>query len=314
LKIFVLGKQASITHWLEDAVAAFRAEGHEVAVGLTRRPWLNAAFEEALSVQIVRRIARRIERFAPDLMLAIGGFHVPDPILEAIANLAVRAPLVGWVGDLFDESAKGAADRYDRVAYTDSGLLARHIEFGFAASALFLPHAVDPRSIGAMSPPGLRRPLMVFVGNPTPHREAVVGAIASSIALYGPAWKGKTGGAHKIHDGRIAKRKTLGHYMTHVAALNIRNEHHVLAGLNQRNFDPCLAGAAVVTDHQPDLERCFEPGYEVLSWRTTDELNGLYDRILRNPGWAAAIGQSGRRRVLAEHTYAARLQTLRAAL
>ena len=94
MKIFLLGKGASITHWLEDAAAAFAGEGHEVAMGLVRRPWLAAPLEAALAGPIAARLRRRIIRQAPDLILALGAFHVPAPILEAIerrdAELASR--------------------------------------------------------------------------------------------------------------------------------------------------------------------------------------------------------------------------------
>ncbi len=314
MKLFVLGRQNSITHWLEDAVAAFRREGHNVAVDFTRRPWLNAALEEALAEPIADRIARRVARFSPDLILVIGGYHIPAAILEAVATLASRAPLVGWVGDLFDDSARTAAIFYDHVAYTDSGLLGRHNALGFHAHALFLAHAVDPGSLTPAAVEAQRRPIMVFVGNPTAHREAVVSTLASPIAVWGPAWTAVGTVGHEVHAQRIAKRRVFTLYASHVAVLNIRNELNVLAGLNQRNFEPCLAGAAVVTDDQPDLVLCFEPDAEVLAWRTTDELNAVYERILKDPAWAAAIGEAGRRRVVAEHTYAARLQTLRGLL
>jgi len=314
LKIFLLGKQASITRWLEDAALAFRRGGHEVRVGLTRRPWLNLALEQALAAPLADRIARRVARFGPDLILVIGGYHIPAAMLDAIASLPSRAPLVGWVGDNFDDSAVAADASYDLVACTDSGLLARRDHRGFATPSLFLPHAVDPGAGQRLAPGSGRRTQMVFVGNPTPHRRAVVSALERPIVLYGPAWRRMPDVDHEIHGRRISKRRVFGLYAEHLAALNIRNEYNVLAGLNQRNFEPCLAGAAVVTDDQPDLSLCFEPGREVLAWRTTEELNALYAQVLSDPAWAAAVGKAGRRRVLADHTYAARLQSLRAAL
>jgi spore maturation protein CgeB len=68
----------------------------------------------------------------------------------------------------------------------------------------------------------------------------------------------------------------------------------------------------VVTDHQADLERCFEPGREVLAWLDLDQLNAMHARLIADPDYAADIGQAGRRRVLAEHTYSRRLEALAA--
>jgi hypothetical protein len=48
MKIFVLGKIGSVVHWAEDAVAGFRAAGHDVRFGVTRNPRLNKAIEQLL--------------------------------------------------------------------------------------------------------------------------------------------------------------------------------------------------------------------------------------------------------------------------
>jgi len=108
----------------------------------------------------------------------------------------------------------------------------------------------------------------------------------------------------------VAAASVHGLYASHLAALNVRNELNVLTGLNQRNFDPGLFGTAVVSDDQPDLGLCFEVGREVLSYRSVEELDAIYDRLLRNPKEARAIGEAGRRRVLGEHTYGHRIEAL----
>jgi spore maturation protein CgeB len=152
---------------------------------------------------------------------------------------------------------------------------------------------------------------MVFIANPTPHRREVVEAVREPLALYGPAWSAADGDHHEVHAGRLGSNALRPLYAGHLAALNIRNEFNVLSGLNQRNFDPCLAGTALLTDDQPDLPLCFKLGEEVAVWRDVEELNDLYARVLRDRAWAAALGERGRRRVLADHTYAARLEALK---
>lgn len=313
MRIFVLGKVASITHWLEDCVAAWRAEGHEVRVGATRNPRLALALETlALSPRIgspmARALAAAVRRFSPDLILAIGAYHVTPAVLEAISALRGRAPVIGWVGDIFSEEAGGAAGRLDAVAYTDTGLLARHQAFGFTSRAFYLPHAVNPHT----PPPAAagRRPMMVLIANPTPHRRAVVGALTAPMVLVGPAWTPFEGVAHQIDARRAAPGELAGLYAGHLAALGIRNELNVLDGLNQRNFDPCLFATPVVAEDQADLAACFDPGREVLVWRTPEELDAIYGRLRAFPDEAAAIGERARRRVLADHSYARRLETL----
>ncbi len=313
MKLFLLGKSGSVTHWLEDAAHAFGALGHTVSVGFVRRPWLPIAVETALAGAIGAALERRVRRERPDLILAIGAFHVPQPILEPIAASKGRAALVGWVGDAFEPSAADVANLYDLVGYTDSALAARHALTGLRAGTLFLPHAADPS--GDWPDQGRRRNArMAFVANPTPGRRSVVAAIRRPVTLYGPGWRTSDGPHHEIHPRRTRPSALRGIYGGYLAALNIRNERNVLAGLNQRNFDPCLSGAAVVTDDQPDLARCFEPGREVAVWRSPEELNAVHERLLADPAEAAALAERGRRRVLADHTYGARLEALRALL
>ena len=311
MKIFLIGKTGSLNHWLEDAAAALRGDGHQVRVGAVRRSWLNASLEAAMAEPLAASIATAAARFSPDLILAIGGFHVPEPFLERLAALPGRPPLAGWIGDLFDGPALRSARLYDIVAYTDTGLMARHRDLDFPSRALFLPHAANP---GTTPGPAQRERRMVFVANATPGRQGLVNALTSPISVYGPGWPANPEGRHQLHPGRVAHRRVGGLYARHLASLNVRNEFNVLTGLNQRSFDPCLSATPVVTDNQADLERCFEPGVEVIVYRDAEELNGAHDRLLGAPDEATRIGEAGRRRVLAHHTFAHRLATLAAAL
>lgn len=315
MRLFILGKRGSVTHWAEDAVAGFQAAGHDVRFGSFRLPGLHRSLEKLLLARHVGaplavRLGRAISQFSPDLILVITGYYAPLPILEHIAALPNRPPLVGWVGDKFSLDDRPAAALFDAVAYTDTGLLALHQELGFGARASFLPHAANTRLETGAEATGVRRPDMVFVANPTAYRLALVSQVRTPIQLYGPGWTRLPPTNHQIHPRRIGVDELGKIYRTHFAVLNARNERNVLVGLNQRHFDPYLARTPVVTDDQGDLPLCFEPGREMLVYRDADELNQQYARLQREPGLAAAVGEAGQRRVLAEHTYGHRLATL----
>lgn len=121
MRIALVGKAGSITHWLEDAAAAWRAEGHDVRLLFVRRPWLAEAVERTLAPLIAERLAAALGRFAPDLVLAIGAYHIPEPLLAAIDEARGEAPLVRWVGDAFDAAAAPLAGRWR----TQPGLYSR---------------------------------------------------------------------------------------------------------------------------------------------------------------------------------------------
>jgi hypothetical protein len=73
-------------------------------------------------------------------------------------------------------------------------------------------------------------------------------------------------------------------------------------------------GCCYLTQHNEDVEHAFEVGREVLTFRHAAEAASLVRRCVRHPDQARAIGQAARRRVLAEHTWAARLLELARAL
>jgi spore maturation protein CgeB len=223
-----------------------------------------------------------------------------------------RPPLVAWVGDRFTIADQAAADLFDAVAYTDSGLLTLHGDLGFTPAAMFLPHAVGALSDHGLPGREIRRNSVVFVANPTPHRLALVRRVSAPLQLYGPGWQQLHGTEHLIEARRVAPGELAAIYRSHLGVLNVRNELNVVDGLNQRHFDPYLAATPVVTDDQADLARCFESGREILVYRDADELNDIYARLRREPDLGAAIGEAGNRRVLAEHTYAHRLNALAA--
>ena len=315
MKIFVLGKLGSVVHWAEDSIAGFRAAGHDVRFGVTRNPRLNRSIEGLLVARWtgaprVTRIVRTITRFAPDLILAVAPYHMPLAILQQVAALPGRAPLLGWVGDAFSATDAPAATLLDAVAYTDSGMLASHRQFGWPTPASYLPHAANPRLDRGVADPLSRHRDMVFVANPTPHRRVLVAQIQTPMRLFGVGWTPSPATAHVIQARHIGIDELGAIYQSATAVLNVRNEHNVLNGLNQRHFDPYLAATPVVSDDLTDLARCFEPGTEVLVYQDAGELNDLYARLQRDPSFGTVIGERGRRRVLAEHTYAHRLATL----
>lgn len=80
--------------------------------------------------------------------------------------------------------------------------------------------------------------------------------------------------------------------------------------VNQRVFDVPAAGAFLITDHRRQMEELFDPGTEVVTYDTPDEVTDTLQRWLRDPEGRQAVASAARKRVLAEHTYAHRLQTL----
>jgi spore maturation protein CgeB len=69
-------------------------------------------------------------------------------------------------------------------------------------------------------------------------------------------------------------------------------------------------GCCYLTEDNQDVRTALEPGQEVLTFSTMREAARTLRALERHPEQAAEIGRAGRRRVLAEHTWAMRLQQL----
>jgi len=73
-------------------------------------------------------------------------------------------------------------------------------------------------------------------------------------------------------------------------------------------------GCCYLTQDSEDVQQAFELGREILTFRHVGEAASLVRQMVRHPEAARAMGRAGRRRVLAEHTWAARLPELASAL
>lgn len=86
------------------------------------------------------------------------------------------------------------------------------------------------------------------------------------------------------------------------------------AAVNQRVFDVPAAGGFLLTDYREQLAEVLEPGHEVICYRQPEEIPELVSFYLRHPAERRRLAQAAYKRVLAEHTYRQRVQTMLAHL
>ncbi|MDX9973748.1 MAG: glycosyltransferase [FCB group bacterium] len=82
--------------------------------------------------------------------------------------------------------------------------------------------------------------------------------------------------------------------------------------VNQRVFDCPAAGGFLITDAQPDIELLFEPGSEIMTYSSNEECRHLIRFFRGDPAIRREVVARARRRILAEHTYEHRLNTIAA--
>jgi spore maturation protein CgeB len=154
-----------------------------------------------------------------------------------------------------------------------------------------------------------------FLGNRLPDREKRVEDFFLDAAWRLPGRDFMLGGNGWGDKHLPPNVRTLGHVYTRdhnafnaspLAVLNIARDSMAATGWSPatRVFEACGAGACLMTDAWTGLEMFLKEGEEVLVARdgqdVADQLAAL------TPMRARAVGEAGRRRILAEHTYAIR--------
>lgn len=299
-------------------MVAFQRDGHEV-LGFSingQNPWqrLRLNWLERMDVKRVPEVLARyfdaeLRRWEPQLVVFVNVFWLPEELLYVARSIPSAPHLIGWVGDRFGAEQRDKAVLLDHIYFTDSGFAAEASGWDFGGNYSYLPLAADemfyhPGSVR-------RRAGMVFIGNMTGHREAVVRSLTQPIWIYGGSWKRmQQPTIHHVHSRRISVAQVAQHYAGFRASLNIMNELNVINGVNQRTFEPMASKALVLHDYVEDLGRCFDLGKEVLAYKDEDELNFLHERILGDLPFVEAVAEAGYRRVLGEHTYLHRVRQM----
>jgi spore maturation protein CgeB len=131
------------------------------------------------------------------------------------------------------------------------------------------------------------------------------------LSLYGsrpPSWSHPA--YRQAHTGKYIVREEKSRIFGE--ALACLNTFSLSEGdsLNCRAFEIAGAGGLQLIEFRRAIQDCFEPGKEVLTFGTFEELLAHLERARREPAAMKSIREAGARRALAEHTYRHRLEKL----
>lgn len=321
-------------HGYYDAVGhGLRTLGHEVDVVLYDERPLAAKVDHKLAIELPSRLgidrtaalrrrttartAAALAGRAPDLVLVIKGDEVDLDVLEPLRRPGV--PFVLWLQDELHRTTLDDDDlaRFDVVAsYSPldvAGLAAR----GRAASVV--PMAYDERIAPSLRHPSHPSHEVVFVGARYPSRAAVLEAlVAAGLPVmargraWSPAWTDRLRtfrlAAGSVPGGPDVDRATAGQlYLDAAIALNLHGTGH--DGFNPRTFEACGVGGLEMIDRD-DVAALYEPGVELLTFSSPEEVLEAWQRSEHDTGWSDEIRRRARARTLADHTYTHRARTL----
>jgi spore maturation protein CgeB len=92
---------------------------------------------------------------------------------------------------------------------------------------------------------------------------------------------------------------------------SVQKEQLVTGGdfINPRTFELCSCGAFQLVDKRTLMDEAFAQG-ELATFTSMDEMLSMIDLYLNNPEKRQMIAERGQKRVLKDHTYTVRMQTL----
>jgi spore maturation protein CgeB len=80
--------------------------------------------------------------------------------------------------------------------------------------------------------------------------------------------------------------------------------------VNQRVFDVPASCGFLLTDYRAQIADLFDPGREIATYRCIEELNEMIKKYLSDRQEANRITHAARKRILHEHTYVHRVQSM----
>lgn len=268
-----------------------------------------------------------------DMLIKASGVGVYDEWLEAeLPRLAAPDRLVAFwdvdapatlermradPGDAFREHVRG----YDLVLTYGGGppVIDAYLRSG-ARHCVPIYNAVDPETHHPVRADERYAGDLGFLGNRLPDREARVHEFFLEPARRSPGRRFVLGGSgwgehvalsdNVRHVGHVYTRDHNAFNCSPRAVLNVNRDSMARFGYSPptRVFEAAGAGACLVCDAWDGIDEFLAPGTEVLCVASGDELLELLPRL--DAATARAIGEAGRRRVLAHHTYAHRAREL----
>jgi spore maturation protein CgeB len=276
---------------------------------------------------------RCLERAAEaDIVVKASGVGVLDEFLEAeVARFDAGCLRVFW-----DVDAPATLERidanprdpmrehlpcYDLVLTYGGGqpVIDAYHALG-ARTCVPIYNALDPATHHPVAPDARFAGDLGFLGNRLPDREARVREFFLEPARRQPLRRFVLGGSGWHTGIELPGNVTaVGHVFTRDhnafncsprAVININRDSMARFGFSPptRVFEAAGAGACLLCDAWQGLEQFLEPGREVLVVHSGEDVDATLEAL--TPARARALGEAARRRVLAEHTYARRADTL----
>jgi spore maturation protein CgeB len=308
-----------------------QALGHHAIDIIANHPYLQTqwAREHGLSPTRKRRLLRRdhrdgwrqdvlmaqIEEFRPDVIYNMAMGTIPSSFLND-AKHRVGARVVGQFAETVTD-VMADLSAYDIILsslpnlvdyFTSLGARAAYFRLGFESTILDFFKRPQPRNevvfIGGLG--GVHSGASEVIEHAARFLPAlrVWGFGVDGFAANSPlrqAYQGKPLFGRTMYEELAASKVSINRHAVSVAG-NFAN--------NMRLYEVTGVGTALVTDQKANLPDIFEPGREVLTYATPDDLVNQVNLLLNDDDLRADVAAAGQRRTLQDHTFAYRMEEL----
>jgi len=286
-------------------------------------PWARVRVYSAAADSEVLTLMEEASRC--DLVIKCSGIGVFDELFDReVPALKGRGALVAfWDVDAPATLARLASNpldpfrslipQYDYILTYGGGdpVIKKYREFG-ARRCVPIYNALDPDTHFRVASQEYFRADLALLANRLPDREARVERFFTSVAgfmtervflLGGNGWQGKPLSRNIRYCGHVYTADHNAFNSSATAVLNINRDSMAECGYSPptRIFEAAGAAACIISDQWAGIELFLDPGREILTAANGEQV-GEHLRAL-TPARCREIGEAGRRRVLAEHTY-----------
>jgi len=259
-----------------------------------------------------RHLVRAVQRVRPDVLLTMDR-RLHRSVIQAAQSHGARTAL--WFPDAV--STMGRHDMflngYDRI-YLKNPVLVQNLQSIYGLPVRYMPEACNSSWHRSAAEYGTDATI-VMAGNLHPTRALLIKRLLGAglpVRLYGGPvadWV-QTPELAAAHTGQYLARAQKADVFRR-ARVVLNNLHPAeYAGANCRLFEACGSGALVLTEVRPGLTDLFQPGRELDTFTSFDELREKLEWYVADPEHGRAIADQGAKRARADHTYEHRLAAI----
>lgn len=281
-----------------------------------------ASVGDALNRKEIRVLAFSRYLFAkavewkPDIVYIHGSntWVLPETIRELKRTLGCQMILWELNNSFYRGHEAECLPLYDHVFVLDSYMIPV-LRVAGAQNVHHLSACADPKEHFPMdlSPSDQLRygADICFIGSAYAERTKLLSQLVDyNLRVYGAGWESVDPAlAHCVWREPVLDSTKVKIFSASRMSINLHGSH-MINGENFRVFEVAACRRVSFSAYKSDLVQLLEPGSEVILFEDVGDLRAKIDYYLAHPDELEAIGSAARQRVLAEHTYDHRAQTI----